>query len=105
MKKIALLSTALLAALSLSLFAEDVKITGAATCAKCTLKTADECQMAITYKDAAGQEQTVLVEKNQVAKDFHPVICKTTEKVNAEGAITEKDGKKILTLTSVKKAE
>jgi len=105
MKTIALFSTTFLAALSLSLFAEDVKITGAATCAKCTLKTADECQMAITYKDAKGKEQTALVEKNQIAKDFHPEICKTTEQVNAEGTISEKDGKKVLTLTSVKKAK
>ena len=105
MKKLALLSTAILATLSLSLFAEDLKITGDATCAKCTLKTADACQMAITYKNAEGKDETILVENNQVAKDFHPTICKTTEKVNAEGSITEKDGKKTLTLTKVEQAK
>lgn len=105
MKKIALLSTAILAALSLSLFAEDLKITGDATCAKCTLKTAEACQMAITYKNAEGKDETILVENNKVAKDFHPTICKTTEKVNAEGSISEKDGKKVLTLTKVEQAK
>ena len=101
MKIIAILSTAILATLSVWLHAEDVKINGTATCAKCTLKTADACQMAITYKDADGKTQTILVENNQIAKDFHPKICKTTEKVDAEGAISEKDGKKVLTLTRV----
>ena len=105
MKKLTLLNIAIVSALSLSAYAADTKISGDATCAKCTLKKADACQMAITYKNADGKEETVLVENNKVAKDFHPTICKTTEKVNAEGTIAEKDGKKLLTLTKIEEAK
>ena len=105
MKKLTLLSITIVSALSLSAQAADIKISGEATCAKCTLKKADACQMAITYKNADGKEETVLVENNKVAKDFHPTICKTTEKVNAEGTIAEKDGKKLLTLTKIEEAK
>jgi Family of unknown function (DUF6370) len=106
MKRLTLLSITIISALSLSLHAADTKkISGEATCAKCTLKKVDACQMAITYKNADGKEETVLVENNKVAKDFHPTICKTTEKVNAEGTITEKDGKKLLTLTKIEEAK
>ena len=105
MKKLTLLSITIVSALSLSVHAADTKISGDATCAKCTLKKADACQMAITYKNADGKEETVLVENNKVAKDFHPTICKTTEKVNAEGTIAEKDGKKLLTLTKIEEAK
>jgi hypothetical protein len=108
MKKLTLLSITIISALSLTVAvhaADTTKISGEATCAKCTLKKADACQMAITYKNADGKEETILVENNKVAKDFHPTICKTTEKVNAEGTIAEKDGKKLLTLTKIEEAK
>ena len=105
MKKLTLLSITIVSALSLAVHGADTKISGDATCAKCTLKKVDACQMAITYKNADGKEETVLVENNKVAKDFHPTICKTTEKVNAEGTIAEKDGKKLLTLTKIEEAK
>jgi hypothetical protein len=104
MKKLALLTSALLAALSLSLHAAD-KITGEAVCAKCSLKTADSCQMAIKTTNAAGKEEIILADNNSVAKDFHSEICKKSEKVAAEGVITEKDGKKTIALTKVESAK
>lgn len=105
MKNLTLLSTTFIAALSLPAFAADTKISGEATCAKCTLKKVDSCQMAITTKTADGKEETLMVEKNKVAKDFHENICTSTEKVNAEGTISEKDGQKILTLSKVELAK
>jgi hypothetical protein len=96
-----LLSTLVLAALSLPLGAEDTKFAGNAMCAKCELKQTDECQMAVKVKNADGKEETLLVENNQVSKDFHKTICKETKAVNGEGTITEKNGKKMLTLTKI----
>ena len=105
MKKIALLGTTLLAALTLSLQAAETKISGEATCAKCTLKQTDACLTAIKVKSADGKEETILTDNNKVAKDFHKNICTTTEKVNAEGTITEKDGKKTIALTKIELAK
>lgn len=101
MKKIALLTTTLLAALGLSVHAADTKITGDASCAKCDLKKTATCQMAIKVKNADGKEEVILADNNKIAKDFHSNICKSTEKVNAEGTITEKDGQKTIALTKV----
>ena len=95
------LLTLVFAAMSLSLRAEDTKIAGDAMCAKCELKQTDECQMAIEVKNADGKKETLLVENNQVSKDFHKNICKETKAVNGEGTITEKDGKKTITLTKI----
>lgn len=101
MKKILALS-AIIAALALPAFAESFE--GEATCAKCTLKTADKCTFALTVtKD--GKKETILAEGNDVAKGFHKTICQDTVKVKAEGTVAEKDGKKVLTLTKVEKAE
>ena len=105
MKKLALLSSTLLAALSLSASAADTKVSGTAVCAKCNLKQADKCQMAIKVTDASGKTETILADNNSIAKDFHENICKKDAKVNAEGTITEKDGKKTIALTKVEEAK
>jgi hypothetical protein len=101
MKKLALLTTTLLAAFSLSAHAEETKLTGEATCAKCTLKKADSCQAAITVTKADGTKETYLAAKNDVAKGFHSKICTDTVQVNAEGTVTEKDGSKEIALTKI----
>jgi uncharacterized protein YxeA len=109
MKKTTSLIITLLAALGLSLQAAETdvtgnastKVTGDASCAKCDLKKTDSCQMAIKTKNADGKEEIILADNNKIAKDFHSNICKKTEKVNAEGTITEKDGQKTIALTKV----
>lgn len=106
MKKLALLSILALSALSLSVQAADtVKVEGEATCAKCTLKVADACQAAITVTGADGKKEVILADKNDVAKAFHKTICQSSEKVTAEGVITEKDGKKTIALTKIETAK
>jgi hypothetical protein len=98
MKTIHLLG--ILLTLSLPAFAE----TGEATCAKCDLGVADKCQLAINVtKD--GKTETILADQNAVAKGFHSEICKTSKKVNYEGKITEKDGKKTIELTKIEVAK
>jgi hypothetical protein len=106
MKKIALLSSTFLAALSLSLHADDpTKIKGEASCAKCALHLTDSCQDAITVTGADGKKEVILCEKNAVAKDFHPTICHGPANVTAEGVITEKDGQKTIALTKIDEAK
>jgi hypothetical protein len=106
MKKIALLSTIALASLGLSLHAADpAKVTGEASCAKCDLKVATACQAAITVTGADGKKEVILADQNPVAKGFHKTICHDTVKVNAEGVITEKDGKKTIALTKIEEAK
>lgn len=100
MKKLAL-ATTIIAALSLPVLAETLE--GEATCAKCQLKLAEKCQFAITV-EKDGKKETILAEQNDVAKKFHENICKDTVKVKAEGTVAEKDGKKLITLTKVEKA-
>ena len=91
--------------MSLAASAEDTKIAGDAMCAKCELKQTEKCQMAIKMKTSDGKDETILVENNQVSKDFHDNICKETKAVKAEGTITEKDGKKMITLTKIELAK
>ena len=99
--KLTILATIILTAMSLHVRAADTKIAGDAMCAKCELKQTDECQMAIKVKDTDGKSETLLVENNKIAKDFHNKICKETRAVNGEGTISEKDGKKTVTLSKI----
>ena len=104
MKLLVLLSASLLA-LALPVRADETKITGEAVCAKCSLHQTKACQMAIKVKGADGKTETILADNNDVAKDFHGNICKKSEKVEATGTITEKDGKKTIALTKVEAAK
>ena len=91
----------LIAALSTCIgFAADAKtekITGKGECAKCSLKKADSCQMALTTKDGT----TYLVENNDVSKKFHKNICTEQKEVAVTGTISEKDGKKQITAKTI----
>ncbi len=97
MKKLTLL-TILSAALALPVFAD--KIEGEAVCPKCELKEAEKCGLVI--KTAGGN---VYAQDNAIGKGFHKTICKGGEKVTAEGAITEKDGKKWIALEKIEVAK
>ena len=97
MKKIVLLSTILLAALQA--FAEDTKLEGEAVCAKCALHVADKCRAAVVVTGADGTKTTYLTEPNAEAKDLHSEICKGGKPVTVEGAVSEKDGQKLITIT------
>ena len=118
MKKLALLSLLAIAALGLSVQADDTatkavvaaaaaKVEGEGTCAKCDLKIAgiDKCQNAIVVTGADGKKETILCDANDVSKAFHSKVCKAPEKVTAEGVITEKGGKKTIALTKIEVAK
>jgi len=100
MKKIALLSTIITAALALSSYAADTKLEGTATCAKCDLGIAEKCQAAVVVKTADGKSETYLSEGNDKAKALHKEICKGGKEATVEGTVGEKDGKKTITITN-----
>jgi hypothetical protein len=107
MKKLALfrLFALGLLGLSTSVRAEDVKITGEASCAKCALNLTSECQNAITVTGKDGKKEVILVEPNALAKAFHQVICQDAANVKAEGVVAEKNGQKVITLTKIEEAK
>lgn len=69
--------------------------TGKGECAKCALKKAESCQMAITVKEE-GKDKTYLLENNDVTKAYHKNICQTDKKVKVVGTFKEVDGQKII---------
>ena len=87
-------------ALALTSFAvaADQKIEGEAQCGKCSLKKADECQTVVVTKKG-GTETVYWVEENEKDKELHKEICTTKKPVIVEGTVTEKDGKKLLTIS------
>lgn len=117
MKKFSLLSIIGFSFLGLTVQADDTakkaelvaaastKIAGEGTCAKCDLKTATACQNAIIVTGADGKKETILCDANDVSKAFHGKLCKGAEKVTAEGVVTEKDGKKSISLTRIELAK
>jgi hypothetical protein len=95
-----LLRLALVAALAWGLggsfaSAEDTTLTGKVLCGKCTLKKADACQNVLV---ADGQEYQ-LAKSEAVDKVGH--VCKGEKNVKATGTVTEKDGKKWFTASSM----
>jgi Family of unknown function (DUF6370) len=85
--------------------AADVKtITGEGKCAKCALGETKTCQNVIEVEENGKTVKYYLVH-DKVAKAYHGTVCKATVKTTATGEVEEKDGKKVLTATSVKKAD
>ena len=105
MKKLSSL-IALVGLLAIPAFAADkeVTITGEGKCAKCALHEADKCQNAIQVEEG-GKTVTYYLAQNDPSKDFHDNICKKSEKVTATGVVSEKDGKKILTISKIEAAK
>ncbi|WP_052572952.1 DUF6370 family protein [Haloferula sp. BvORR071] len=105
------LISAALAVLASSAFAADegkekekdkdkaVTLEGSATCAKCDLGTADKCATVLQVKD--GDKTETYYVTGEPDKDFHKKVCKTAKDAKATGKVTEKDGKKMLEVTSI----
>ncbi len=96
----------------LSAFAKEGKeitITGEGICAKCGLKEAKACQnVVIVTKD--GKETKYYLE-GPVSKKYHGSsgICTASKdamiKTKVVGTVEEKDGKQVITATTVEKAD
>lgn len=97
---------ALAGLLAIPAFAEDkeVTITGEGMCAKCALHETAKCQNAIQTQED-GKTVTYYLTQNSTSKDFHDNLCKKNEKVTATGTVTEKDGKKMLTVSKIEEAK
>jgi hypothetical protein len=86
--------------LTLAAFAQaaDQKLEGSVTCAKCDLKTADQCHtVLVVTKD--GKKDVYYTVENDKAKELHGEICTKAKPAVVEGTVGEKDGKKTLTIT------
>lgn len=80
-----------------ALAAEEMTIKGDAMCTKCSMKETDKCGCAIKTADGT----IYYAKNNSVAKDFHESICHGPAKVTATGKVSEKEGKKTITLTKI----
>ncbi|MGA2176517.1 MAG: DUF6370 family protein [Verrucomicrobiota bacterium] len=102
MKKILAVLTAMafLAALTTSVMAGEQTIKGDGICTKCELHQTAQCGTAIRTADGT----IYYAADNDVAKAFHKNICQAPSKVVATGTVTEKDGKKTITLTKIEVA-
>lgn len=97
---------ALAGLLAIPAFAADkeVTITGEGMCAKCALHETKKCQNAIQTQED-GKTVTYYLTQNDTSKDFHDNLCKKNEKVTATGTVSEKDGKKMLTVSKIEEAK
>lgn len=90
--------------------AEEITIKGEGVCAKCALKEAESCQNVVQVKDEADTVKYYLV-MNDVSKKAHGSLGICTAKVGegptleVKGDLKEEDGKKVVTPTSIEKAE
>ena len=96
---------AALAVIASSAFAADeakdktVTLEGSATCAKCDLGKEDKCATVLQVKD--GDKTETYYVTGEPDKEFHKKICKGAKDAKATGKVTEKDGKKMLEVTSI----
>ena len=79
---------------------KEVTITGKALCTKCALHETSECQTAI-QTETDGKTVTYYLTPNDTATAFHKNICSTPEQVTATGTVSEKNGKKMLTVSKI----
>jgi hypothetical protein len=99
-----LLGVAIVFALTLNVKAEnkEVTITGSITCAKCDLKVAEKCATVVKGKlKDTDKEDTVFYFDEKGNKDNHKTICQGAKAGKVTGTVSEKDGKKIITVTKV----
>lgn len=99
------LMSAALAVFACSAFAADeakdktVTLEGTATCAKCDLGTEEKCATVLQVKE--GEKTETYYITGEPDKEFHKKICKSAKEAKATGKVSEKDGKKMLEVTSI----
>jgi len=72
---------------------------GTITCAKCDLKEADACATVIKVKE--DDKDVVYYFDAKSHKKNHKTICQEPKKGSVTGTVSEKDGKKIITVTKI----
>lgn len=99
-----LMSAALAMFVSSAFAAEEVKdktmtLEGTATCAKCDLELTEKCETVLQVKEGDKTETYYIT--GALDKEFHKKICKSAKDAKATGTVSEKDGKKMLEVTSI----
>jgi hypothetical protein len=79
---------------------EDVTLKGTITCAKCDLKEAEKCHTVIKVKEAG--KDVVYYFDDAGSKKNHKSICTEAKQGEVTGTVSTKEGKKIITVSSVK---
>jgi hypothetical protein len=99
-----LVGLALVCAVALTATAEEkakeTTITGTITCAKCDLKVDGQTKCATVIKGKAkdSDKEEVYYFDDESGKKNHKAICQEAKKGSVTGTISEKDGKKIVTV-------
>jgi hypothetical protein len=96
-----MLALAMVCMLVASVGAEDKEVTlkGTITCAKCDLKLEKACATVIKVKE--GGKDVVYYFDPESGKKNHKTICTEAKEGTVKGKVTEKDGKKIITVEKV----
>jgi Family of unknown function (DUF6370) len=80
---------------------KEVTITGSMVCGKCTLHESKSCQNVVQV-EKDGKTVNYYLKQNDVSKAAHDPICGgSSEKVTVTGAVTEKDGKEMMTPSKI----
>ncbi|HEY1379732.1 MAG TPA: DUF6370 family protein [Gemmataceae bacterium] len=74
-------------------------LTGTITCAKCDLGVEKKCATVIKVNE--GGKDVVYYFDQKGDKDNHKKICQTPKEGTVTGTVSEKDGKKIVTVSKV----
>jgi hypothetical protein len=82
---------------------DDKVLKGSMCCAKCELGIADKCATVIKVKED-GKDVVYYFDADS-HKKHHSDYCKGSVEGTVKGKVTEKDGKKIVTVTSLEKAK
>lgn len=77
---------------------KDVTLKGEVCCAKCALKMSDKCATVIKVKE---KDKDVVYYFTKEGKDPHKDICTGGKDGSVTGKVTEKDGKKYITVSKV----
>ena len=101
------LAFALLVCLAVCVFvspamAADVTLKGNVTCAKCELKVEGQTKCATVVVVKEGGKDVIYYFDEKGDKEHHKAICKAGKAGTVVGAVSEKDGKKIVTVKEVK---
>lgn len=78
---------------------KEVTLKGTITCAKCDLKVEKKCATVIKVKD--GDKETVYYFDAKGDKANHKSICQEAKAGSVTGTVSEKDGKKVVTVKKV----
>jgi RecG-like helicase len=78
---------------------KEVTLKGDVCCAKCELKMADKCATVVRVKESG--KDVIYYFDDASAKKFHKEICTEAKAGTVTGKVSEKDGKKVITVTKV----